>query len=98
LSRSLAFTPRAHADIKEAFGWYEAQRTGLGFEFEGALAAVLQLVKAMPEAGPTVHRDLRRLLLERFPYALYYRLTESTIEVRGCLHQRRSPRTWRRRA
>jgi len=38
---------------------------------------------------PIVHRDLRRLLLERFPHSLYYRLTDSTIEVRACLHQRR---------
>jgi len=97
VSRSLAFTSRAKDDVEEAYAWHESQQVGLGAEFEGALASVLRLVKAMPEAGPIVHRDLRRLLLERFPYSLYYRLTDSTIEVRACLHQRRNPRTQRRR-
>lgn len=98
MSRSLAFTSRATNDVEEAYTWYDSQQVGLGAEFESALASVLRLVKEMPEAGPVVHRDIRRLLLERFPYSLYYRLTDSTIEVRACLHQRRNPQTQRRRA
>jgi plasmid stabilization system protein ParE len=78
--------------------WYDAQRSGLGTEFEEALDASLQLITRFPEAGPVVLHDVRRLLLRRFPYALYYRLTEQVIEVRACLHMRRDPRRWRRRA
>ena len=98
MRRSLAFTSRAGQDVEEAYRWYESQRVGLGSEFESALASVLRLVKEMPEAGPIVHRDVRRLLLERFPYSLYYRLIDSTIEVRACLHQRQNPQTQIRRA
>ena len=43
-------------------------------------------------------RDLRRLLLRRFPYAVYYRLTEAEIVIRGCLHSHRNPGAWRERA
>ena len=95
---TLAFTLRASDDIEEAYRWYEAQRPGLGGEFEAALELVLRLVRTVPEAGPKVHRELRRLLVPKFPYSLYYRLGESVIEIRGCLHQRRDPRVWRRRA
>jgi plasmid stabilization system protein ParE len=98
VTRSLAFTSRAADDVEEAYKWYESQEVGLGAEFESSLAAVLRLVREMPEAGPIVHRGVRRLLLERFPYSLYYRLTDSTIEVRACLHQRRNPKTQLRRA
>jgi hypothetical protein len=44
-----------------------------------------------------VHRDLSRVLLTRFPFALYYRTTDAAIEVRGCLHQRRHQLGGRRR-
>jgi len=98
VKRSLAFTSRAGDDVEEAYNWYESQQAGLGAEFESALGSVLRLVEQMPEAGPVVHRDVRRLLLHRFPYSLYYRLTDSTIEVRACLHQRQNPRTPLRRA
>ena len=47
-----------------------------------------------------MYRDLRRVLLHRFPYSVYYRLVpaERLAEVRACVHQRRHPRTWRGRA
>ena len=98
MTRSLAFTGRATTDITDAFEWYERKRSGLGDEFRAALARAFDLVELMPEAGPIVHRDLRRLLLRQFPFAIYYRLEAERVEVRACLHQRRHPGTWRRRA
>lgn len=82
----LAFTPRASADVEEAYHWYEDQRAGLGGRFQTEIDRVLYVISTMPEAGPAVHRDLRRLLVHRFPYALYYRVTPDLVEVRGCLH------------
>ena len=92
------FRPEATADLTEAYRWYERQRRGLGSEFEAVVEATLRLVKRAPEAFPVVHRGLRRVLLERFPYAIYYHIAQDTIEIRGCLHTRRHPRRWRRRA
>jgi len=94
----LELRPEAFADIAEAFSWYEAQRTGLGAEFERELDRTFHLIVAMPGAGPVVHRTLRRALVRRFPFAVYYVLSAELIEVRGVLHGSRHPRTWRRRA
>jgi plasmid stabilization system protein ParE len=91
------FTPLASADIEAAYAWYEGQRRGLGGEFRVALEVVWSLLNQFPEAGPIAHRDLRRVLVPRFPYAVYYRLGEQVIEIRGCLHQRRDPRAAIRR-
>ena len=92
------FTPLASVDIEEAHHWYEAQRVGLGDEFRASLELVWGLLMQFPEAGPVVHRDLRRVLLPRFPLAVYYRVTGESIEVRGCVHQHQNPNAWRRRA
>jgi len=51
---------------------------------------VLELLITTPEMGPIAHRDLRRVLTRRFPYAIYYRLTDAAIEIRACLHHRRT--------
>ena len=100
MSRAVRFTPLAEEDVAEAYGDYEAARGGLGDEFLAEVGRVLDLIGAYPEAGPTVHRDLRRALVHRFPYSLYYRLDREAevVEVRAVVHQRRHPRTWRRRA
>lgn len=91
------FTPLASADIEAAYAWYEGQRRGLGDEFRVALEVVWGLLDQFPEAGPMAYRDLRRVLVPRFPYAVYYRLSEQLVEIRGCLHQRRDPRAATRR-
>ena len=97
---TVQFTILAEEDVAEAYAWYASLRRGLGDEFLADTDTVIQMIEQVPEVCPTVYRELRRALLRRFPYSVYYRLLPSitTIEVRGCVHQRRHPRTWRRRA
>ena len=100
MSWAVRFTPLAEQDVTEAYGDYEAARGGLGEEFLAEVGRVVDLIGAYPEACPEVHRNLRRALVRRFPYSLYYRLVRDVelVEVRAVVHQRRHPRTWRRRA
>ena len=83
------FTPQAGVDIESACRWYENRRQGLGEEFRSSLDIICQLLVKFPAAGPVAHREVRRILLPRFPYALYYRVVGDAIEVRACLHQYR---------
>jgi len=94
----ISFRPEAVADLTEAYRWYERQRRGLGDEFEAVVEETLGLLKQAPTAFAVLHRELRRVLLERFPYAIYYRIAQDKIEIRACLHTRRHPGRWRRRA
>ena len=98
MSLEVRYSPEALADVAEAFSWYQAQRPGLGWEFVGELEATLSLLQRMPQAGPEVHRALRRALLRRFPYAVYYALSPDRLQVRAVLHMRRHPRRWQSRA
>ena len=98
MSRRLEFRSEAAADILSAVDWYERQRTGLGSEFSQAFDGIIRVLGQLPEAGPVVHRDLRRVLLRRFPYAVYYQLHADRLEIVACLHTHRNPRTWRQRA
>jgi len=92
------FTPEASEDVAEAFSWYERQQPGLGREFETHLDSAIAMIRAMPAAGSPVHRGLRRCLLARFPFAVYYAAEDDVLVMRAVLHHRRDPRTWRRRA
>ena len=98
MTLELRLTPATAADIAEAFAYYEERREGLGEEFREELNVAFTLLREFSQAGPAVHRDLRRLLVRRFPYALYFRLAATIIEIRGCLHLHQDPRAWRRRA
>lgn len=77
--------------------WYDAQRFGLGDQLLDAVALATSSLDVFPRRGPVVFDDARRLLLPSFPYALYYRVIGSIVEVRGCLHHRRAPAVSRAR-
>jgi hypothetical protein len=74
MTAKLRVSSEAAGDIKEAYGWYEAQRPGLGEEFLGCLDARVQAVLRMPEMHAKVFADYRRALLRRFPYAVVLRI------------------------
>ena len=94
----IEFTPEASEDVPEAFSWYERQRHGLGREFAEELDRAVAIIRSMSSTGSAVHRMLRRSLLARFPFAVYYAVEAELVVVRAVLHHRRDPRTWRRRA
>lgn len=56
-----------------------------------------RLVEA-PSSLPAAYRDLRRLVLPRFPYVIYFRMVEDMIQVFGVMHGRRDPRVLHRRS
>ena len=92
------FRSEAAQDVVEAFSWYESQRPGLGAQFEAAVDHAVSLLRRLPQAGPVVHREVRRILLRRFPYAVYYLLNQDVIDVLAVMHMHRDPSRWRRRA
>ena len=47
-----------------------------------------------PKAFPTVHGQVRKAVLRRFPYSLLFIVESDDIVVLGYFHHRRDPRTW----
>lgn len=90
--------PPAEADLTDAARWYESQRVGLSGEFLDEVRRVLTSIERLPELHPEVYRGVRRVNCRRFPYAVYFKLTQRDILVLAVIHQRRDPRVWQRRA
>jgi toxin ParE1/3/4 len=89
--------PAAVMDIAEAAGWYEANGSGLGDAFLRAVDVGLAQIGRMPEAHARVEHDVRRILLGRYPFALYYLVNSDEVAVVACMHVRRDPGLWLRR-
>ncbi|WP_437548616.1 type II toxin-antitoxin system RelE/ParE family toxin [Sorangium sp. So ce367] len=94
----VVFVAEARSEALETFRWYEEQRSGLGAVFRRELDDVIRRIRSAPLAYPPLYRDVRRVLVERFPYAVFYRILPDAIVVVGVIHGRRHPREWKRRA
>ncbi|MBL0937633.1 MAG: type II toxin-antitoxin system RelE/ParE family toxin [Gemmatimonadaceae bacterium] len=96
--RDVRIRARARAEIVEAVEWYEARSRVASAAFLDALDVVLREIGETPERFPVVQGQLRRVLLKRFPYAVYYKVYPNTISIVGVIHGRRHPSTWVRHA
>ena len=94
---SLRLTPEAVADISGARVWYQRQRSGLGRELTAAVNQALAAVEERPLSFPSVEGEIRRALVRRFPYAIYYHVHDKNIIVLACVHSARDPDVWQRR-
>jgi plasmid stabilization system protein ParE len=45
-----------------------------------------------PNDTPLIYRQLRRVLVRRFPYAVYFGVDAADIVIFAVLHQRRAPK------
>lgn len=97
MTRQFILRPRAEHDIRSAFEWYESQRAGLGAEFLAALRERLEAVRDHPETSPVLYRGIRRAVLSRFPYLVFYVVRSDLVSVLAVLHHARNPAVWPRR-
>jgi plasmid stabilization system protein ParE len=97
MTRRFILRPRAENDIQTAFEWYESQRAGLGDQFLAAVRERLEAIRNFPEANPVVYRDIRRAVVSRFPYLVFYVIKPQRITVLAVLHHARNPAVWPRR-
>lgn len=93
----LRFTPEADAELTEARQWYSHQRRDLDAEFMGCVDAVLSRVVDNPRSFPIVYRNLRRAVVRRFPFAVFYEVTSDEIKIVAIFHSRRDPERWQSR-
>ena len=93
----VVFRSATTSDVDAAYEWYENQQQGLGSAFRLAIDAAVELIAANPSASPVVRRNIRRVLLSRFPYALFYRVVGDEVVVEACIHAKQHPRAWRSR-
>ena len=90
----LKFSSRALREIGEAQEWYELQSPGLGEEFIAAMELQLKRLEQAPLLYAEVIPNVRRALLPRFPYGLFYAVRADLINVLAALHDARNPRQW----
>lgn len=93
----LRFRGPARADVRRARNWYEREAPHMADPFLEELSAVVSSIEDNPLMYPKILGEVRRALMTRFAYAIYFTLDEGTIVVFAVTHQSRDEDKWRRR-
>lgn len=81
----------ARDEILAAARTYEEQRRGMGDVFLDEVARIEGHLSDSPRLYQLTVADVRRAVLRRFPFALFYVEEEHRIVVLGCFDLRRDP-------
>ncbi|MFY9270580.1 MAG: type II toxin-antitoxin system RelE/ParE family toxin [Candidatus Manganitrophaceae bacterium] len=94
---TFTFHPEAKAEFNEAIDYYEECESGLGYDFAMEVFATVQNVLYYPTSWPVIEEDVRRCLVNRFPYGVIYSIEQGEIFILAVMHLRRHPDYWKNR-
>ena len=97
MKRRTFVRPEAQTDIREAARWYEDREPGLGVRFLSEIRTSLQHISDNALMFPIIEEEVRRALMHKFPYSIYFVSEPEAIAIIAVLHQHRRPHAWKSR-
>jgi plasmid stabilization system protein ParE len=91
------YHPDAEGELIEAAKFYERRVSTLGAQFLDDVDRAISVILTAPDRWNVVEKNVRRYLIPRFPYAIYYRVVADDLRVLAFKHHRRHPNYWRYR-
>ena len=98
MSLPVVLRDEARKEFDEAFDYYEERRPGVGEDFAERVQEVLDRLSLNPKMHAFVRGDIRKAVVKRFPYCVYYRSDDQRVEVIAVFHGSRNPSIWQERA
>ncbi len=95
---TLSIRKEAEADIAEAYQYYESCLANLGSDFLLCIEESLARILKNPKQYKRVYKQVRRALVRKFPYGIYYFQDQEIISVIAVLHARKNPLHWQSRS
>ena len=81
----------ARQDLVDGYKFYQKQAEGVGAYFLDSLYSDIESLLISAGAHPVYFGKYHRLLSRKFPFAIYYRITDQTVLIYAVLDCRRSP-------
>lgn len=91
MARQVVVADQALHEIDEAVKWYDRQDPGLGDELFRAIQDAVGSIRTNPEIHPLRFDEVRRVMLKRFPYSIYFEHDQRELRILSVFHHARDP-------
>jgi plasmid stabilization system protein ParE len=89
---NVRYHPMAREEVIDITAYYARIRPTLAAEFLAELNAAIELIAANPLVCEEIRPGVRRCLIDRFPYGVYYRIPDAeTVRIILVRHHSRRP-------
>ncbi|MCL2283303.1 MAG: type II toxin-antitoxin system RelE/ParE family toxin [Fibromonadales bacterium] len=87
--KASSLTPRCKEQLNKAMTFIAADSPRQAEIMAEQFSAVRKIMEIMPEIGSKYKNGIRKFLLGKFPYYIYYKEKETEIEILGIWHTSR---------
>ena len=88
------FLTPAEIEMLEAATYYEMRTENLGINFLNIIESAVAEIAKDPKTWPEIDKGIRRRLVRRFPYSIFYSIHENEIIIMAVMHQKQKPNYW----
>lgn len=94
----IELSDEAEQDFDNSYQYYEEKSEQTADNFYRSIDESLEKISQNPHGYQEVHEDVRRFVVKRFPFSIYYRIKDIVVRVIAIFHTRRNPEIWQERA
>ena len=88
------FHAEAATELDESFNYYENDYPGRGYRFLEKVEECALRICQFPNLGTEELPNIRRMVVDRFPYKLMYMIHQEQIVILAVAHCHRMPKYW----
>ena len=96
-SLKLRIHPFAEFDMKHAKDWYNTKGDNLGNELMMEVEKTISQLLNNPKQFPDIGQNIRKAVVKRFPYSIYFKIVLNTVDLYAVFHNSRNPLIWKER-
>ena len=87
----IVFSQMAQIELEETVLYYESEKEGLGEIFKTIVIEAMDKLEIFPELYMQISPNVRRIVLSKFPYNIFYNYKEEVITIISIAHQHKKP-------
>ena len=87
----------AESDLEIASDWYASRKDGLDHDFIGEIEKAIKRIQENPRQFAVVKMQIRMSIVKRFPYGIYFYISDDIINVFAVFHFSRNPKVLQKR-
>jgi hypothetical protein len=93
----IIFHPDAKDELFSTISYYNEQINGLGLEFLEEISRSINIINVNPKRWSILKLHVRKYIVQRFPFSIFYICNRSTIYIVAIAHNKRKPYYWKNR-
>ena len=91
---SIEISNEAEVDFDKSYEYYLENSLKIADTFFKIINSSIENIKQSPFSFPVAYKNIRKYIVKKFPFVIYFQIEDSIIKVIAIFHTSRNPEIW----